>query len=184
MFEFARRENNTTTMHEYLLILRIVHIFCAIFWAGGAIILHFFILPAAKNAGPEGGKITMAIANTNKFPMVITLNAILAIIAGCLLFWEKSGGMASGFMGSAMGISLSLGGALGIIAFFVGLTVNKPAATKLEKIGAEVAKAGGPPNAEQAAMIADCQKKLVMGSTVISYMLMVTIICMAAARYI
>jgi uncharacterized membrane protein len=167
----------------YLIILRLVHLVCGIFWAGSIMYMAFFIQPAAKAAGPEGSKFVQTLAKTNKLPVVMMLAAILTIAAGTLLFWEISDGFQPVYMGSKHGIILSVGGTLAIIAFFIGFFVNKPTVTKIAKIGQAIAAQGGPPTAEQSQQLAKLRNKLFTGTNIIAGLLVITVILMSIVRY-
>ncbi|HWR34006.1 MAG TPA: hypothetical protein VN451_10780 [Chitinophagaceae bacterium] len=131
----------------YLVTLRLVHIFCGVFWAGAAIYLAIFVMPAVNAAGPEGGRFMQQLARTNKLPMVMTVTSSLSVIAGILLLWNISGGFKSAWMSSKHGIILSIGGTLAIIAWLEGFFITRPNALKLNRVGQLIAKSGGPPDA-------------------------------------
>jgi len=49
-------------MDATLLLARVVHIVGGVFWVGAMIFTSAFLLPAVRDAGPEGGKVVMGLA--------------------------------------------------------------------------------------------------------------------------
>lgn len=169
-------------MSEYTLVLRLFHIGFGVFWAGGAMMLAWYLLPAVRKSGADGPKFMTAFSSTNRFPVVMTISAVLAITAGWLLIVEnmKSG---SAWMGSPMGITLSIGGTLGTIAFLIGFFVSRPTVMKIQKIGTMIAETGNPPTDEQKALLAKLQKRVYIGAQMVAGLLAITILLMAMARH-
>jgi uncharacterized membrane protein len=170
-------------MSEYIFILRIFHIVFGIFWAGAVMILAWYLLPAVRKAGADGPKMMAAITGTNSFPTVVALSGIISIVAGCLLIWEVSGGLQPEWMGSPLGICLSTGGTLAIVALTIGLSVSRPSVMKLQKIGASVAQSGNPPSDEQKATMAKLQKRVYTASQIVAGLIAICVLFMAIARY-
>lgn len=113
-------------MEYYLILLRLIHIPTGVFWAGVATYLAFFILPAVKAAGPEGGKFMQQLSRTNKLPIVMMLMSTLNILSGVFLVERLSNGFGMAWITSAYGLTLTIGGVLALIAYFVGMAVNMP----------------------------------------------------------
>jgi hypothetical protein len=79
---------------------------------------------------------------------------------------------------------LTTGGVLAIIAFLIGMTVNRPATIKIAKIGKAIASAGGPPTQAQLAELGMLGKRLSSASKIIAYLLIFTIVGMSIFRYV
>ena len=60
-----------------------VHVFFGIVWAGGAIVAGLFIVPSVMDAGPAGGAV-MAGMLKRRFPVLMSVSAILVILSGLL----------------------------------------------------------------------------------------------------
>jgi hypothetical protein len=114
----------------------------------------------------------------------MTVATILTILAGLRMFWIVSKGFDGEFFSTHYGMALSAGALTGISAFLVGFTVNRPAATHLEKIGQEVAQAGGQPTPAQTEEIQRMFGKLGMGAKVIAWLLGITAVLMSLAKYV
>jgi uncharacterized membrane protein len=78
---------------EYLIFLRLIHIVCAVIWAGGMIYLAAFVIPAAKTLGSDGTKFIQRLSGTNKLPIVMNVSAILTIVSGIILIQKLFGGI-------------------------------------------------------------------------------------------
>ena len=163
----------TTNMSDqtYLLILRLLHIGCGIFWAGTAIYVAFFVEPAVTALGIEGPKFMQQLAKTNRFPVVILLAALITVTAGILLIWKLYGTV------------LTTGGVLAIIAFIIGFLVSRPASMRIAKIGKAIAVAGGPPTPAQMDELKMLGKRLGTAGRVIAVLLIFAVIGMSIFRY-
>lgn len=168
---------------NYLLILRLLHIVCGIFWTGTTIYLAFFIDPAVKALGADGTKFMQQLVKTNRFPVVMLFAALITVVAGVLLIWKLSGGLQTQWLSTRYGTVLSSGGAFAIIAFIIGFTVSRPASMRLAKIGKTVAVSGGAPSAAQVEEIMILGKRISTASRVIAALLILAVIGMSTFRY-
>jgi uncharacterized membrane protein len=168
----------------YLLILRLLHIGCGIMWAGTVIFVAFFLDPAFKSSGPDGTRFMQQLLKTNRFPVVIMLFAVITVLAGSLLIWKVSGGLQSLWLSTKNGKVLTTGGIIAIIAFLMGMTVNRPATVKIAKIGKAVANKGGPPTPAQLEELAMLGKRLSTASRIIAFLLIFAIVGMSIFRYV
>ena len=167
----------------YLLILRLLHIGCGIFWAGAAIYLAFFIDPAVHALGSDGTKFMQQLVRTNRFPVVMLFSALITVVAGALLIWKLSGGLQSQWLSTKYGMVLTTGGALAIIAFLIGFSVNRPAGMRMAKIGKAVATAGGPPTISQIEELKMLGKRISVAGRVIAILLIFAVVGMSVFRY-
>lgn len=168
---------------EYLIFLRFLHIVSAIFWGGTLMYLAWFIIPAVKALGPDGGKFMQQLAKTNKMPIVMLIAGSFTILGGILLIERLSGGFQSYWFGTPHGIIISTGGTLALVAFIMGLTINLPATKRMTAIGAAVAAAGGPPSAEQQQELMMLRAKLFKSTNIMAGLIFITAISMAIVRY-
>jgi len=58
-------------MDLYVIVLRILHIFGAVFWAGTTFLFTGYVGPAVMASGPEGNKFMQALLNQTRFLRVI-----------------------------------------------------------------------------------------------------------------
>ncbi len=168
---------------EYLIFLRLVHIVCAIFWAGSVMYLALFIVPAVKALGPDGGKFMQQLSNTNKMPLVMTLAGTLTVIGGILLIERLSGGFSAGWFGTPHGIVISIGMTFGIIAYLIGIFVNRPTVERIAAIGKAAAEKGGPPSPEQMQELQKMRTRLFSAVNYTAWLVLGAAITMSIARY-
>ena len=109
-----------------LLLMRLLHILSGIFWVGTMMFNAAFLLPAFKDAGPDGAKVAAGLAK-RRFMVVLPIVALVTILSGLWLFWRVSGGFETTFMQSHMAKALSFGAACAIVAFIIGVVVVRPA---------------------------------------------------------
>jgi len=171
-------------MQEYIIILRILHIACGVLWAGGIFMLALFIMPAVDASGPEGGKVMRQLAGTNNFPIVMLIAATLNIVAGLLLYWRDSNGLSADYMSSPQGMAISTGMITAIIAYVMGITINRPGTARMAKIGSEIATAGGKPNDGQMAELGRLKNRIFTSTRYMAILLLITVVAMAIARYL
>jgi len=168
---------------EYLIFLRLIHIVSAIVWAGGVIYLALFIVPTVKALGPDGGKFMQQLSQTNKMPVVMTLAGTFTVVGGILLIERLSGGFTAGWFGTQHGIVISIGATFAIIAYCIGLFVNKPTVERIAKIGKEAASKGGPPSPEQMAQLQKLRTRLFSAVNATAWLVLGAAVAMSIARY-
>lgn len=158
--------------------LLLLHVFFGILWAGGAIAVGFFVIPSVLEAGPGGGAV-MAGVLKRRFPILMTVSAVLVVLTGLRLYTMR---FSTAFLGTPEGIVLSLGGLLGIGAFFIGVFVQKPTAERLGALGAQLAAAGSPPTPAQAAELQALRTRLGRVAKLTAWHLILSALLMASHR--
>jgi len=93
-------------------LLRLLHIVAGLIWVGAALLMSFYIEPMAGSPGAEGGRFLRALYSKTHFPRLIPLSALVATIAGLLLYGLLAYHEA---MSSAMGVILTLGALFGLL---------------------------------------------------------------------
>jgi uncharacterized membrane protein len=166
-------------MDVYMVVLRIIHILAGVLWAGWAFVSVAFIEPASQAAGPEGGKFMQALAGKTKLLQAMIVAPLLVILAGLLMYWQASGGFSGSWIVSAKGLSLTIGSLAGILAFVLGLAVNRPAAERMAALSKEMQLAGGPPRPEQLTELRTQQARLSSAGRYGAILLAVAVIGMA-----
>ncbi len=170
-------------MNLIVIVLRLVHILAGIFWAGSVIVSAGFLTPAARAAGPAGGKFMQALLGAGGFSKYISVAAVLSVLAGLLLYWRTSQGLLAGWILSPSGLTLTVGAAAGLAAAVVGGAVTSPAAIRLQKTMQSI-PAGGPPSPEQAAELQAIQRRLDQAGVWGAVLMVVCVVGMAIARYV
>jgi hypothetical protein len=165
----------------YLVILRVIHILAGVLWAGWAFASAGFVEPAARAAGPEGGKFMQALAAKTKLTQAMLVAPLLVILSGVLIYLQMSGGLSRDWLVSASGLALTLGALAGILAFILGFVMIRPAADHLAALSGRLQMAGGPPKPEQMAELGIVQRQLYRGGWYGAILLVISVIGMALA---
>ena len=168
-------------------LLRLVHILAGIFWVGATLFLAGFLIPAIRTVGPSAGPLMSQLMQQRHLQRWINICMSLAILAGLVLFALDSRAGGRGFGGSPMGITLSIGALLAIIAAGVDGAMGRPTSKKLGAIAQrlqETQRGGGPPPADLVAETAPLQAKLARALTIMSWLLLLSATTMAIARYV
>jgi hypothetical protein len=165
-----------------VLALRFVHVLSGVLWVGTAVFVSAFLLPSLMEAGPAAGPV-MAGLQKRKMVLYMPILAILAILSGARLLWIDSGGSAA-FFGSRAGMAFSVGGALAVLAFILGMTVTRPAMGRAGEIAQRMPSA---PEAERPGLVAEMERLRARGAAAgqwVAVMVLGTTVAMAVARYL
>ncbi len=168
---------------EYLIFLRIIHIVSSILWAGGVMYLALFIAPAVRALGPDGGKFMQQLSRTNSMPTIMTLAGTLTVLGGILLIERLSGGFTAEWFGTPHGIVISTGATFALIAYLIGMFVNRPSVAKMAAIGKAAAEKGGPPSPEQMQELQKLRTKLFKAINATAVLVLLASLAMSMARY-
>jgi uncharacterized membrane protein len=171
-------------MDIYMTILRVLHIFAGVLWAGWAFVLLGFIEPASRAAGPEGGRFMQILTGKTKLLQTMLAAPVLVIVTGLLMYWRTSGGLSGHWIASATGVALTIGSLAGILAFALGFAVSRPAAERLAALSKEMQVAGRPPSPELIGQLRAQQERLSKGGQYGALLLAVCVIGMSLARYL
>ncbi len=171
-------------MDPFLLIVRIVHIFAGVFWVRAALTFIAFVEPTAKALGPDSQRFMQHVVKKRRFPVFISIAAVLTIIAGSLLYWRDSGGLQLAGITSPSGLDFSVGAVAAILAFLIGTGVTRPSVNRLGQLGQEIAAAGAPPTAAQREELERIDRRMSAAGRAIMALLTIAVVAMATARYL
>jgi uncharacterized membrane protein len=167
----------------YLILFRLLHIACGVFWAGSVFYFTFFIIPAVKKPGPGGTTFLQQPGGTG-FPKIIVLTAAITILSGVMLLWKLSNHFERIWFTTLYAKILSAGMVTSTIAFLVDVAVRRPASNRINRISAAIDKSGGAPTTEQLNELAALRKKIFTATKIIAVLLIITIISMSIFRYV
>jgi hypothetical protein len=169
-------------MDTKMIILRIVHVGCGVFWAGTMIFMALFIERAVRRAGPAGGAVMQEVMKLG-YMIVMPVVAILTLVSGFWIYYEVSGGHAEWFR-SRTGMTLGVGGMLALLAFLFGILVMRPTMMKVQQLAAAAQTA--PPEQRDALMaqLAPLRARGTLFLRIVATMLGVVVLSMAVARYV
>ena len=164
-----------------LIALRLIHVVGGIIWVGGAFIMAFFIGPALQSAGPAAGPI-MGALQKRKFMVILPVIAILTMLSGLRLMQITSGGFSAAYFQSPMGKTYAWAGLAAIVAFALGILVNRPTMMKLGTL--QQSMASDPVSKDKiAAEVRKLQQRMALAGSLVTALLLMAAIGMAVARY-
>jgi uncharacterized membrane protein len=167
----------------YTIVLRLIHIFSGVFWAGTTFFMAGFLTPSVQAAGPAGGQVMQQLI-ARRLSRALAAAAGLTVLSGLLLYLKDSGGLQLAWITTGAGLAFTIGGLAGMTAMFIGLFGARPATERMAAIGQEIQAGGKPPTPEQQAEIRALQAKLAQGAMRTAALLVVALLGMAIARYL
>jgi uncharacterized membrane protein len=170
-------------MDIFVIILRVIHIFASVFWAGAAAMIFFFLEPTAATAVPEGPKFLGRLVLQKRMNKWIIFAATLNPLAGILLYWQDSAFQLS-WTTTRTGLGFTAGALAGIAASFLGWLVISPTIERRAALGQEIETGGKPPTPQQAAEMQRLQQRTAMAGKLDIALLTIALLMMATARYL
>ncbi len=169
----------------YLIVFRAVHILGAVAWGGSAYLLVVYVQPSVASIAPAGAPFMRELLGRRKLIDGILLLGGITVVGGLFLYWHDwhaYGGLGD-FLGSAFGLSLTIGAVAAIGALAVGGSVTKPNARRMLALGGQIAQGGGEPSAEQARELQAIQGRLKAAARTSLVLIVIAAFEMATARY-
>lgn len=166
-----------------VIVLRIVHIFFGVLWAGGVIFMNVIVGPSIAAAGPEGFRVLQEM-NKRKFFHFILGSAALSILAGFDLVRRDSGNFSSGWFKSSFGMGISTGMVAALVAFLIGLFAIHPAMTRMAKLGAQMMAATPEERPAYQAQMESTRARMIAFGMVGMLFIVIAVLAMATARYL
>jgi hypothetical protein len=171
-------------MQTWVIVLRLFHILCSVFWVGGITLLTFFLLPALDATAASGAVVMKHLLNRTKLVAFLPVMGVLTVLSGFLLYWRDTSISAGAFAKSATGMAFGLGGAAGLLALIVGGAIASRSAAAMARIYADVDRSGGAPSTDQAAELGALGRRLKSGSHATWGLMLIALVAMAVARYV
>ena len=154
-------------------LLRLVHIVAGGFWAGSVMLLGWFIVPSARDAGPGAGPFMQALLK-RRLPAIMIGTGVVTVLAGLWLWaWRMPS------LERWQGWAIAIGAVSAIGALVIGIGWQRPTAAKVQALGAEISGAGSPPTPEQGAEMGRLQAKMAGYASVLAVLLTLALAGMA-----
>jgi uncharacterized membrane protein len=167
-------------MNYYVIALRLVHIISGVFWVGASLVMFFFVGPTLGATAEAGQKFAQHLMTKTRFTAVITVSAILTVLAGYALYWRDSDGFSSTWLHTGQGLGFGVGALFALIGLVFGIIVGNSNGA-LAKLGLQIQ---GKPTPEQMAQIGALRKRLSLVSPINAYSLIIALLLMAISRYL
>lgn len=164
-------------------VLLALHVLAAAFWLGVTLFNAVFLIPSITAAGPAGGQVMRQLVQVRRLPTYMNLAVLVTIATGFVLYWWVSAGFAAVWITSRLGISVTLGAAMALVAAAIGQFINAPTAAALGQLGAAIQASGGPPAAEQTAEGQRLRERLARATELEAVLLVIAIVSMVVGRY-
>ncbi len=167
-----------------LLLLRVVHILCGMFWVGSSLFTVLFLTPVLIRAGQSTASTVMAGLQARRLFTVLPTIGVLTIASGARLMWITSGGFSRTYFTLPMGRMLAWGALFGILAFLVAMLVIRPASARALRLAAMLQQPGSASDhATISAQLGRARMLTVRSSAAAMVLVVLSAIGMAAARY-
>jgi hypothetical protein len=165
-----------------LIVMRLLHILLGVFWAGTLIFNALFLLPAMRDAGPDGAKVAMGLMR-RRFLDIIPVVAAISILSGFWLYWRASAGQPE-FMRSGTGIMFSLGAVAALLAFGLGVAIVRPSMLRATALSQSASAATPVERDAQLATAQALRLRAAGAARWVALLLAVAAGTMAVARYV
>ncbi len=166
------------------LLIRLFHVLAGVFWAGGAILLAWHVMPAVRASGAGGAAIMKQLTVVQRLPLKLVVAAITTLVSGGYLMWVESGGLNSAWLLTGPGITYSAGAIATLLAAIIGFCMNIPAAIRMGALAATVAARPGGGTPEEAQTLGRLAALIARGTQSVASLLIVAVGAMAVARYV
>jgi uncharacterized membrane protein len=161
-------------MTTFYLTVRFLHVLAGAIWVGMATFSAFFLMPAMKDVGPDGGKV-MAALERRGFLAFIPIVVSVSIVSGVWLYWRYTGGFSPEIGRSHAGMAFGTGGAIAVVAAVIGIAV---VSRSLAKATALTTQAMALPEAQRASAMAavpGLRQRAMTGARIVALLVIVTV---------
>ena len=170
-------------MDGVTVVLRLLHVLGGVMWVGAVLVTVLFIFKVTADMGPSGAQVMNGLVK-HRFLDVIPAAALVTVLSGIDLLRRVSSGFDPAWMGSRMGITLSIGALAAILGLVVGVGVARPTTLKTLALGREIAGLpDGPDKASRMAALGALRARGQGALRVAAVLLVIATAAMAIARY-
>ena len=167
-----------------MIILRLVHILGGIFWAGTALLIAWFLIPAHRSTGAAGMTFINELMIRRKLRFHLTLAMILTILSGLGMYARMIAVSDGQWASTTMAKILGFGAIAGIIAGGLGGFVSGSIAAKMAALGKTIQDSGQPPTETQNVQMETHQDTMQSVMRIVAVLLLIAVAAMASARYL
>ena len=166
-----------------MLLLRILHIVAGVYWAGAVFFFVTFLEPSLRDTGPDGGKVMGAMIRRG-YMTAMPIMALITILSGIDLMRRVSGNFAGEWFATRPGMTLSTGAVAAVLALLIGVVVMRPTAVRIGALAAEAQGLDGPARESRMAEAGALRDRARVVGRGVALLLVVSVVAMAAARYL
>lgn len=169
---------------QIMIVLRLIHIVCGVFWGGAVMSVAWFLFPAQRAIGQPGMLFMRELMMNRKFRSYVIGAAVLTILSGLTMYIRLSMVANGEWARSRTAMVLGIGAVAGIIAAGIGTGVTGRIGKKMLALGGEIQASGGPPTDAQKAEMDALQGRMQSAFRIVAVLLLIAIATMASARYL
>jgi hypothetical protein len=166
-----------------MIVLRLVHVLCGVFWAGTVLFVVTFLEPSVRAAGPDGAKVMQAMLKRH-YLTAMPLVAGLTILSGLDLLRRVSDGFSPAWFASRPGITLTAGSVASLIAFGIGILIMRPANLQAGSLSQQAAAAQGPERESILSRAQVLRRRGTVSARWVAALLTLAVATMAVTRYV
>lgn len=160
------------------LVIRVLHVISASMWLGAAFFAGWFLMPAIRDTGPDGGKV-MAAVQKRGWVAAVPIIATTTVLSG---FWMYRPYM--GEPGNAA-MLLGMGGVVGILAYAFGVgIVSRSMAKANDLMPKAAAMPEGPEKAAAMATVRQLRQRALTFARVVSVLVILAATLMTIAAWV
>lgn len=167
-----------------MIALRLLHIVGGVFWAGAVMTLAWFVAPSTGVLGEATGRFFQEMMIRRRLGVWIPSMMALTLLSGLAMYGHYSMVPESHFASSRTGMVLGIGALFAIVAAAIGGSAAARTRKGMAEINRQVQSAGGPPTDEQKASMTAMMARQEKATRTAAWLLLVTLITMAIARYV
>jgi hypothetical protein len=166
-----------------MIVLRLIHILTGVFWAGAAMAIAWFLLPAQRTLGQPGMRFMQEAMMNKRLRSFLMAAMGLAILSGLTMYILLTVSSNGEFARSGTGRVLGIGALAGIIAGAIGGGYVGKRGKQLAALGTAVQASGGMPTDAQKAEMASLESSMFSAFRIVAILLVIAVAAMASARY-
>jgi uncharacterized membrane protein len=165
-------------MSTFDLIVRVVHVVSASIWIGAAFFAGWFLMPAIRDTGPDGGKVMMAVQKRG-WVVAVPIIATLTVLSGFWLYRPYMGAEGNAAM------ILGFGGVVALVAYVCGAGVVSPSMAKANKLAPQAAAMpDGAAKAAAMTQITALRQRALTFARIVSILVILSATLMTIAAYV
>lgn len=167
---------------DWYFMIRVAHILVAAFWVGAAGLLAWVVLPAIRDAEPDGGRLLAAL-HRRKLHVFMAASSILTVLSGLWLYWELTAGLDRTIVLSRVGLVFGIGGLCGLLALIIGASVVGPGSARVVALASAATSL---PEAERVAhlqRVAGLQQRVMLAGRIALGLVLVALVLMASGHF-
>ena len=160
------------------LIIRAIHVVGASMWLGAAFFIAWFLMPAIRDTGPDGGKVMLAVQKRG-WVAAVPIIATLTVASGFWLYRPYMGDPGTAAM------VLGYGGVIALAAYILGAGVVSPSMAKAAKLMTSASSmADGQDKAATMATVQKLRQRAFVGARIVSMLVIISAVLMTLAAYL